>query len=115
MLLAAIGIHGLMSFMVAQRTREIGIRKAIGAGSLHIVRLVLGGIAVPALVGTAAGLGLGVLGAFVLRAFLVGVSPADPPTLVAVAIVIALATVSAGVVALFRALRVDPIAALRQL
>jgi len=108
MLLAAIGIYGLMSFMVAMRTREIAIRKAIGAQWHHIIRLVVGGTASLAIIGAAIGVVVGVLGGFVLRVFLVGVSPADPLTLLIVVALTIFAALAAGIVPAVRALRVDP-------
>jgi putative ABC transport system permease protein len=111
--LAAIGTYGILSYMVTERQREIGIRMALGAGSGQVVRLVLGqgmGMAV-------VGIGLGVLGALglsrLVASLLFGVSPADPATFGAVAAVIALVATVACVVPTRRATRVDPLAAIR--
>jgi predicted permease len=113
-LLAAIGIYGLVSFSVVQRTREIGIRRAIGAPTSQVVRLIVGGSVVLVIAGLTLGLALGVLGASALGGFIVGVSPADPLTLLAVsALVIAAALLSSALPAL-RAVRVDPLVALRK-
>ena len=81
-LLAMMGIYGLVAFTVAQRTRELGIRKAVGATTRDIVRLVVSGSAAPVGIGLVAGLGLGTLGAAALGSFIVGVSPVDPLTIV---------------------------------
>jgi putative ABC transport system permease protein len=113
LLLAAIGTYGILSYMVTERQREIGIRMALGAGNGQVVRLVLGqglGIAVIGIV-------LGMAGAFglsrLVASLLFGVSPADPATFVAVAAVIAGVAAAACVVPTRRATRVDPLAAIR--
>ena len=72
-LLAMMGIYGLVAFTVAQRTRELGIRKAVGATTADIVRLVVSGSAVPVGIGLVSGLGLGTLGAARSAGFIVGV------------------------------------------
>jgi predicted permease len=113
LVLAAIGTYGILSYMVTERQREIGIRMALGAGSGQVVRLVLGqglGIAI-------FGIGLGVVGALglsrLVTSLLFGVSPADPMTFGAVASVIAVVALVACVVPTRRATRVDPLAAIR--
>jgi ABC-type antimicrobial peptide transport system permease subunit len=113
LLLAAVGTYGILSYMVTERQREIGIRMALGAGSGQVVRLVLGqGLGMAVL-----GIGVGVAGAFGLArlttSLLYGVSPADPATFAAVAGVIALVAVAACLVPTRRATRVDPLAAIR--
>jgi len=114
LLLAAIGIYGLMAYFVVQRTQEIGIRMALGAQSGDVRNLViLHGLRL-ALIGVAAGLA----GAFGLtrfiRAFLFGVTPLDPLVFVAVpALLCAVATLAVWIPAM-RASRVDPFTALRQ-
>jgi putative ABC transport system permease protein len=113
LVLAAIGTYGILSYMVTERQREIGIRMALGAGNGQVVRLVLGqglGIAVIGIV-------LGMVGAFglspLVASLLFGVSPADPATFGAVAAVIAGVAAVACVVPTRRATRVDPLAAIR--
>lgn len=113
-LLATFGVYGLVSFSVLQRTREIGIRRAIGATAADVVRLVVGHHAVPIGAGLALGLTIGTLGAIALRAFLTGVGPADPLALLGTAILVAGAALTASVVPAVRATRVDPIAAVRE-
>jgi len=113
MAIALVGIYGVMSFAVARRTREIGVRMAMGALPGDILLMVLGkGIALASL-----GLGIGLAGAFgvtrLLRTLLVGVAPTDPLTFAAIALVVLLVTLLACVVPARRAIRVDPLVALR--
>ena len=113
MLLSALGIYGLVAFSVAQRTREIGLRKAIGAGTSDLVRLIVGENIILALTGFAAGMVLGVLGANLLRTFIAGVSPADPITLGATAMLVSGATLAATALPAMRAAVVNPLVVLR--
>jgi predicted permease len=112
-LLATLGIYGMVSFSVVQRTREIGVRKAIGAGTSQIVRLIVGGSAALVGAGLAIGLGLGVLGGLALRGLIVATSPADPLTLVAASLLVMSAAVVASAMPALRAARVDPLVTLR--
>ncbi|HKI95273.1 MAG TPA: ABC transporter permease [Gemmatimonadales bacterium] len=111
--LAAIGIHGVLSFTVAQRTREMGIRLALGARSREVLQMVLG----RSLALAGAGLLLGGIGAFavgrVLRSQLYGISPTDPVTIVAVVVFLALVALAASTIPALRATRIDPVEALR--
>ena len=113
LVLASIGVFGLLSFIVAQRTREIGIRLALGANPRVVVRMIVRG----ALRLVVAGLGAGLVGALLmtrgLRHLLYGVGPADPLTLAAVVVVLALAALAASLVPARRAAAVDPVIALR--
>ena len=112
-LLSALGVYGLVLFSVTQRMREIGVRKALGAGTKDVFLLVMTGVARPTSLGLAIGLGLGILGAMALGAFIVGVSPMDPLALsVAIAIVAGAAGVAAAVPAV-TAVRVNPVDTLR--
>ena len=108
-----VGIYGVVSYLVSRRTREIGIRVALGASRQHVLWLV---IREGAMV-SAAGIAIGLLAALVLtRALsseLHGVSPLDPVTYGSVAIVMAVVTLAACAVPTRRALRVDPLVALR--
>jgi putative ABC transport system permease protein len=111
--LAAIGTYGILSYMVSERQREIGIRMALGAGNNQVVGLVLGqGMAI-----ALAGIVVGVVGAYGLSrltaSLLYGVSPSDPATYTAVAGVIGIVAVAACVVPIRRATRVDPLEAIR--
>jgi ABC-type antimicrobial peptide transport system permease subunit len=114
LLLAAVGIYGLMSYAVEQRMQEIGIRMAMGANQGRIMRLVLGQGMRLAVVGTA----LGLVGAYgltrLLAKFLFGVKPSDPLAFSIVAATLIVVTLLAAFVPTRRAMRVDPIVALRQ-
>jgi putative ABC transport system permease protein len=112
-LLAAIGLYGLVSYGVAQRTREVGLRVALGATAGDVLRLILSsGVRL-----LAAGLALGVAAAALATRFLgslvFGVSPLDPGTFAAAAMVLVTVAAAANVVPALRALRVDPAVALR--
>ncbi len=111
--LAAIGTYGILSYMVTERQREIGIRMALGADNGQVIRMIMGqglGIAV-------IGILLGVAGAYALSrltaSLLYGVSPSDPLTFVTVAGVITVVATAACVVPTRRAMRVDPLEAIR--
>jgi predicted permease len=113
LLLASVGIYGVMSYSVEQRTREIGIRMALGAERTAVIRLVLGQGGRLA----AAGIAVGVLGAFALSRlmsrFLFGVSPVDPVTYASLALLLASVAAIACVLPARRAVAVDPVIALR--
>jgi putative ABC transport system permease protein len=112
--LAVMGIYGVLSFAVAQRTGEIGIRMALGAERGTVLAMVLRDAAVLA----AMGLGLGLAAALavnrVLRTMLFDVTTTDPLTYVAMALTLGLAVLIASVVPARRASRVDPVIALRR-
>ncbi len=111
--LAAIGIYGVMTYSVAQRTREIGIRVALGAGRRQVMTLVMG----QSLAVTVAGLLLGLGGAAALTRYLdqllFGLSALDPATFATVAILFAAIAMAAAFFPARRATRVDPLIALR--
>ena len=112
-ILAAVGIYGVMAYAVVQRTREIGIRMALGASSTNVVRLVVR----QALLVVGIGLVLGLAGSFAVTRFiaeeLYGVTPTDPRTFVMVSAGLVVVAVIASLVPTLRAVRVDPTVALR--
>ena len=114
LLLAAAGIYGLIAYSVAQRTREIGIRMALGATRGRIVRSVLWQGLALALSGVAIGAIAAVFATRILRNFVWGVSTLDPATYVAVAVLLVAVACAASVVPARRAVRLDQAAALRE-
>ena len=111
--LATIGMFGVFAYMVRQRTREIGIRMALGAPPLAVVRLVLSGNSRALTVGLAAGLAGALAASQVLRRSLYGLSPLDPIAYGGVALLLAAAAAAATYLPARRAARVDPVLALR--
>ena len=113
LLLATVGVYGVMSYGVAQRTREFGIRVALGARASDVVRLVVGQGLVLAVIGVAVGV-IGALAATrALRSLLYGVSPTDPVTFFAIGLLLLGVVALACVIPARRATRADPTAALR--
>src|SRR6185295_524195 len=113
LLLAAIGVYGVISYGVTQRSKEVGIRVALGAGHGRVLRLVVGHAAALTGLGLALGLGGALLLSRVLGDLLFRVSPTDPPTLGAGVGVLALVELAAALLPARRAARVDPAVALR--
>jgi putative ABC transport system permease protein len=113
LVLAAVGLYGVISYSVAQRTQEVGIRVALGASGSEVVAMVMRQGLKLAAAGLAIGLVLALLLKSVLRGFLVGVSTTDPATLAITALLLFLVAVLASYVPARRAARVDPMVALR--
>jgi predicted permease len=112
--LAIAGVYGVMAYAVGQRSNEIGLRIALGASTVSVLRLILGqGLALAAL-GLALGLAGAVAGTRLLTSMLFQVKPNDPEVYLAVAVLLAAVTLVAGYVPAWRASRIDPLAALRQ-
>lgn len=113
-ILASVGIYGIVSYSVSQRTREIGIRLALGANRRDVLRLVLGeGFRLAVI-----GVGLGLVGAFgatrVLTSLLFQVRPTDPMTFIGLSLLLALVALVASYIPARRATKVDPLVALRE-
>jgi predicted permease len=113
MMLAALGVYGLVAFSVAQRTAEIGVRKVVGARAIDLVRLIVSENAALAAIGLGVGLALGTVGATLLRSFITDVSPIDPLTLAGTAVLVMGVTLAASASPALRAVRVDPLVVLR--
>ena len=111
--LAAIGIYGVVSFAVNQRTREIGIRMALGAPTGNVLTMVVCQGVTPALLGLGLGLAAALAAAGILGAFLYGIAPRDPVTFAGSALLLLLVAVFATYLPARRAARVDPASALR--
>jgi len=111
--IAAVGVYGVMAYSVNQRTRELGIRLALGASRTSVRYLVLG----RGLVMAALGIGIGLAGSLALTRLLVsqlfGVSPTDPAVLAAAVATLAVVSTAACLIPALRATRVDPVIALR--
>jgi len=113
LLLAAIGIYGVVSYSVAQRTREIGVRMALGAKRRDVLQLVLGEGLLVVAIGLCLGLLLSAAATRLLSGFLYGVGTTDPLTFVAVPLVLGFVALLASYIPSRRATKVDPLEALR--
>ena len=112
--LAAVGISGVVGFMVARRTQEIGVRIALGARTPDVLRLVVGDAMAPVLLGTAAGLAMDLVATRWLRSMLFGVTPLDPVSLIGAPLALVVIALLACYLPARRALRIDPLVALRE-
>ncbi len=111
--LAAVGIYGVLAYSVNRRTREIGVRMALGAARGRVLRMILR----DAMRAVVPGIGVGIVGALMLTrlmsGLLYGIAPTDPLTFVAVIAVLVVVTLAASLVPARRATRVDPMEAIR--
>ena len=112
--LAVVGVYGVMAQVVGQRVREFGVRQALGAQPADILRLVLSGGAVMGVAGLVLGVALALPLTRLVHSLLFRTSPSDPPTLIAVGVLLMLATLAASYIPARRAMRGDVAGALRQ-
>lgn len=113
LVLAAIGIYGVLSYTVGQRTKEIGVRMALGAQRAHVLQMVLRDGAWMILAGVVIGAVAALFSTRLMSSMLFGVKPADPLTFVSVAALLSAIALLACYVPAHRAMQVDPIEALR--
>jgi ABC-type antimicrobial peptide transport system permease subunit len=112
-LLAVVGLYGVLAFVVTRRTRELGIRMALGAQQRNVIRLVLGEMLALFVFGVAAGVATGVAGGRFVQSQLFGVDANDPLVFAFSATALLAAALASGFVPAWRASRIDPIRALR--
>jgi ABC-type antimicrobial peptide transport system permease subunit len=112
-LLAGIGLYGVMAYTVARRTRDIGIRMALGAESSGVLWLVLRETLLLVLIGVAVGLPVALGGTWLLKSMLFGLGGVDPVVIFAAAVSLGIIAALAGFIPARRAMRVDPMVALR--
>jgi predicted permease len=113
LILAMIGLYGIMSYAAARRRNEIGIRIALGATQTRVVRMIMSEVGRIVGLGVVIGLLLAVAATRLVAAFLYGVTPMDPVTLVSSALLLAVVALAAAALPAWRAARLDPVAALR--
>jgi putative ABC transport system permease protein len=113
LILAMVGIYGVISYSVTQATQEIGIRMALGAGRTNVLRIVLGYAGGLMAAGLVTGIGGALLAGRLLAAQLFEIKPTDPLTVAAVALTLAATGFAASLIPAWRAMRVDPLVALR--
>ena len=111
--LAGVGLYGVVAFLVAQRTAEIGLRMALGAGRAEVTRLVVTQGLWPTTIGVAIGLVIALSGGRVMESLLFGVEPSDPLVLICATSLVFVVAGAASLVPARYAMRVDPVAALR--
>jgi len=113
-LLASTGVYGVLAYSVSQRTQEIGVRVTLGAGRNHVLKLIVGqGLALTT-TGVVIGLVLAAFGTPLTRSLLYNVSPFDPFSFIAVSLLLVVVALVASYVPARRAMKVDPVVALRQ-
>jgi putative ABC transport system permease protein len=113
LLLACLGIYGVVSYTVSQRVQEIGVRMALGATAAAVGQQIIGGTLRLATIGIATGLIISLALARLIASLLFGISPTDPATFAATALALMLIAICAGAVPAIRAARIDPMTALR--
>jgi ABC-type antimicrobial peptide transport system permease subunit len=113
LVLACIGIYGVMAYLVSQRTQEMGIRMALGAQRSNVILLVLRRGAGLTLIGIGCGIGSAWGLTHLMTSLLFGVSPTDPAILLCVSVLLVLVAMAACIVPAFRAASIDPMKALR--
>jgi putative ABC transport system permease protein len=113
LVLASIGLYGVISYAVGQRTQEIGVRMALGARRADVLRMVLGQGGKMALAGVVIGLAAAIAVTRFMSSMLFGVRPVDPLTFGAVALLLSLLALAACYAPARRAMLIDPMAALR--
>jgi putative ABC transport system permease protein len=113
LILAAVGVYGVMSYSVAVRTRDIGLRVALGARPLDIFRYVVGEALLLTLIGLGIGIALAVVSARLMKSLLYGVTSTDPLTLAAASLALLAVALLASYIPARRAIKIDPIVTLR--
>ena len=113
LLLTGIGIYGLLAFMVTQRSREIGVRLALGAEPGRVARMIVGDAARLALIGGVPGVVAAYAVARAMNALLFGIAPTDPVTLASGFVIVLLATIAGSLAPAMSAVRVSPLVAMR--
>ena len=113
LILAALGVYGMMSYLVSQRTREIGVRMALGARQLDILKLVVRHGMWLCLLGIAVGVAAALLLTRIMTSSLYGISASDPLTYIGISVLLALIALLACLIPARRAIKVEPIIALR--
>lgn len=114
LLLAAVGLYGVIAYSVSQSTRDIGIRMALGAQAGDVLKLVVRGGMILTSIGLAIGLGVGLILTRLMKGLLYGISPLDPLSYIAAIMILAVVALLAVFLPARRATRVDPLAALRE-
>jgi ABC-type antimicrobial peptide transport system permease subunit len=113
LLLAAIGVYGVMSLLVSERTQEVGVRLALGAHPGGVLTMLVGQAMRLTLTGVAIGIGLSIVLMPLLRSQLYAIAPRDPLTLAAVPAILTLVAIAAAIIPARRAMKVNPVEALR--
>jgi putative ABC transport system permease protein len=114
LLLASVGLFGVMAYLVSQRTRDIGIRLALGATRTNVLRMIVGQGLLLAVIGAVLGIAAGFAGTNLMRGLLFSITPTDPATFVAVPVLLIVVALLACYVPARRAMQVDPLVALRE-